>query len=100
MTDDVRSLIGALGQGDMAQANSIFQDTINARVSTAMDARKIAVASEVMGSEFEIESDEAMEFDDSDLENELDSAEEDDYIPAEDGEPVEYDSELDTEEED
>lgn len=96
MSDDVRNLIGALETGDMAQANNVFNNTIAARMQDALDARKVAVASEIYGSEAEIEADDT----DLDLDDDADVELEDD-IEQEDEDPVEYDLEdEDSEEED
>ena len=68
MSDDVQNLIGALETGDMAQANTVFNDTIAARMQDALDARKIAVAGEVYGTSAEIEADDTdLDIDDSEL---------------------------------
>lgn len=93
MSENVAKLIDALQQGDMATANSVFQDDIGGRVAHALEQEKIAVAGQVFGSEYEIESDEESDIEEFD-------AEADDYIAEpDDGEPAEYDLELEQEEE-
>ena len=72
MSENVSKLIDALQSGDMAAANSVFQDDIAGRMSAALDAEKVAVAGNVFGDADQIESDE---------------------IEVDDDDPVEYDSE-------
>lgn len=72
MSENVSKLIDALQSGDMAAANSVFQDDIAGRMSAALDAEKVAVAGNVFGDADQIESDE---------------------IEVNDDDPVEYDSE-------
>lgn len=73
MADDVRDLIGALEQGDMAQANNVWQDAIGSRVQDALDARKIAVTGEVFGTSDEIDAD--MDISDEEIESNMDDEE-------------------------
>jgi len=85
MSENVSKLIDALQSGDMATANSVFQDDIAGRMSAVLDAEKIGVASSVFGAADEIESDTPdEEWDDTaeeevedDFEEELDVPEED-----------------------
>lgn len=74
MSENVSKLIDALQSGDMAAANSVFQDDIAGRMSAALDAEKVAVAGNVFGDADQIESDE-IEVDDDD-QVEYDSEEE------------------------
>ena len=67
MSENVSKLIDALQSGDMATANSVFQDDIAGRMSAALDAEKVAVAGNVFGDADQIESDEIeVEIDDDD----------------------------------
>lgn len=48
---DVNELIGALSGGDMAKANSVFNDLMSSKINHALDDVKIQMAQSMLGAE-------------------------------------------------
>jgi hypothetical protein len=47
--NDVNDMIGLIGQDDKAGSQSMFDDILKAKVSAALDAKRIEVASKLYG---------------------------------------------------
>lgn len=57
MSENVQSFVNSLEQGDMVGAQDAFNAELSDRISAAMDAKKIEVASSIFGSGDEVSSD-------------------------------------------
>jgi hypothetical protein len=57
MSNDVEGLINALGQGNNAEANTIFSDIMADRMRDHLDAKKIEIGSQLYSNEVSSEVD-------------------------------------------